>query len=234
MAHRTSNLRAGNLEYTLTLRKGQKHINLRIGRSGELLVSAPTGTPVTRIESFLRQKAAWITRHQQRIHSVISDFHPERRVVYRGQVYEIRIHQRPGKSSFRLEKESGILSLGNDGKAPGKAIEGWLRRTAGKEIGAAAREWASAMGIHYKKLYLRNQKNRWGSSSGLGNISVNWRAVMLPVELMEYIVVHELAHQRRQDHSPIFWAEVERWVPNHAGLRRNLRQWSGLLSLFRE
>lgn len=80
------------------------------------------------------------------------------------------------------------------------------------------------MGIIPKKVFIRNQKTRWGTASSLGNISFNWRVANLPDEIQDYVVIHELAHLREMNHSPAFWAIVEQHAPNHREHRRWLRQ----------
>lgn len=81
--------------------------------------------------------------------------------------------------------------------------------------------WA---GVKPKQIYVRNQSSRWGSCSSLGNISLNLRCALLPDDLFEYVLVHELCHLIEMNHSPAFWNEVERILPNYKALRAQLKQ----------
>lgn len=86
--------------------------------------------------------------------------------------------------------------------------------------------YADLMGIAYGRITLRNQRTRWGSCSSDGNLNFNCRLLFVPGELLDYVVVHELAHRRHMDHSPAFWREVERYMPDYQRRRKALRQYS--------
>ena len=78
-------------------------------------------------------------------------------------------------------------------------------------------------GFAWKKIAIRNQRFRWGSCSRKGNLSFNYRIVLLPAHLADYIIVHELCHLGRLDHSSKFWELAAKTLPNHLALRRELR-----------
>ena len=86
--------------------------------------------------------------------------------------------------------------------------------------------YADIMGISYGRISMRNQKTRWGSCSSDGNLNFNCRLLYVPPELVDYVVVHELAHRRHMDHSPEFWREVEKYMPDYKERRRQLKQYS--------
>jgi predicted metal-dependent hydrolase len=76
----------------------------------------------------------------------------------------------------------------------------------------------------YNKIYIKNQKTRWGSCSTKGNLNLNYKIMFLPEELRDYIIVHEICHLKEMNHSPRFWALVARTFPNHRALRAKLRR----------
>ncbi|MCC8045095.1 MAG: M48 family metallopeptidase [Clostridiales bacterium] len=84
--------------------------------------------------------------------------------------------------------------------------------------------YAARMGVTYGRITIREQKTRWGSCSSAGNLNFNWKLMLLPPELLDYVVVHELAHRKEMNHSPQFWAIVEKEMPDYRERRRRLKE----------
>ncbi len=87
--------------------------------------------------------------------------------------------------------------------------------------------WAGRMNIRYGRVSIRDQKTRWGSCSGKGNLNFNWRLLMMPEDIMDYVIVHELAHRREMNHSPRFWQIVENYIPDYQKRRQWLKENGG-------
>jgi predicted metal-dependent hydrolase len=104
------------------------------------------------------------------------------------------------------------------------------RDAARKVLHERVAHWSQVMEIAPKKVFIRNQKTRWGTASSLGNVSFNWRVADLPPHIQDYIVIHELAHLREMNHSPAFWKIVERYAPEYKKHRRWLRQHKVLMA----
>ena len=90
-----------------------------------------------------------------------------------------------------------------------------------KLIPARAAHFAPLVGVRYGRITIRNQRSRWGSCSSQGNLNFNCLLMLCPPEVLDYVVVHELCHRKEMNHSPRFWAEVERILPDY----RQRRKW---------
>ncbi len=87
--------------------------------------------------------------------------------------------------------------------------------------------WAARMGVAYGRITIRQQATRWGSCSAKGNLNYNWVLMLVPEELQDYVVVHELAHRREMNHSPEFWKIVAEQLPDYAVRRKRLKEYAG-------
>ena len=94
------------------------------------------------------------------------------------------------------------------------------RREARARIELIAQSEAAALGVRYRRLTIRDQVSRWGSCSSNGSLSFNWRLVLAPHDVLDYVVVHEVCHLAELNHSPAFWKLVERRRPNYRDSKR--------------
>ena len=85
------------------------------------------------------------------------------------------------------------------------------------------RHYADLIGVSYGRITIRNQKSKWGSCSAKGNLNFNCLLMLCPSEVLDYVVIHELCHRKEMNHSPKFWAEVEKYVPDHKTQRKWLK-----------
>jgi len=96
-----------------------------------------------------------------------------------------------------------------------------LALAAGEDLSARLSRFAPLLGVTFGKVTIRAQKTRWGSCSSKGNLNFNYLLMLSPPEVLDYVVVHELCHRKEMNHSPRFWAEVERVMPDY----RVHKQW---------
>jgi predicted metal-dependent hydrolase len=115
------------------------------------------------------------------------------------------------------------LLVPDDPAAATAAIERWYRRSARDEIAPRLDAAVAALGCSYARLTIRNQRTRWGSCSSSGALSFNWRLLLAPAPVLDYVVWHEACHLRVMDHSPRFWQLVQRHCPDYQQQRRWLR-----------
>ena len=133
----------------------------------------------------------------------------------------------PGPNRGRAERRGTTLrvstaSLGDDELRA--LIERWYRREAATHLAGRVEHYSPRLDVRPSKVSIRGQRSRWGSCSGKGTVSLNWRLMMVPGELVDYVVVHELCHLRHMDHSPQFWALVGGTIPDYRQRRRRAQR----------
>ena len=98
-----------------------------------------------------------------------------------------------------------------------------LARKAAEYIPGRVACYAPLIGVSYGRITIRNQRSRWGSCSSRGNLNFNCLLMLAPPEIIDYVIVHELCHRREMNHSPLFWQEVERVLPDYKRRRKWLK-----------
>jgi len=133
---------------------------------------------------------------------------------------EWKVWLRPSRAgSFFVEDASGgevVFLSGEEG------ISKVFKKFAAQKISALVRKVSEEAGIGFSRVSVRDQRGRWASRSSSGTLSFNWRVILLPAELQNYVVCHELAHARFMDHSVSFWIFLDRLCPNAKALDRAL------------
>lgn len=120
-----------------------------------------------------------------------------------------------------------IETLSEDKEFLRECINGWYRKYARETLQRKAAFYSTRMQTDYKRITIKEQKTRWGSCSSKGNLNFNWKLVMMPEAIIDYVVVHELAHRKHMDHSSSFWKEVEKVLPDYRERRNWLKKNGG-------
>lgn len=217
-------LEGQEIAYTLHGMVRRRRITLVVDHDGAVAVRGPWGTTLQEAERLLVQHGAWVLAQVQRLRSAPR---PEKvwaegeGIPFLDQVLRLRFTHtgstRQVGEELRLpvsEREAGTVEA---------ALERWYRRRAVAHFRERLDHWSGRMGIGYTRLVVRGQKTRWGSCSGNGTISLNWRLMQRGAELVDYVVIHELAHRRHMNHEADFWALVARHDPDYARHRALLR-----------
>ena len=188
------------IEYQL-IRSARKTVAIQINQQGEVVVRAPRHCPKSYIDAFVAEKQTWIQRKLE----------------------EIR-RQEAEREQVRSREDGNAFLL------PGTAAEEAVYRAQAADIFARkAAYYATRMGVTFNRITIRDQKTRWGSCSSKGNLNFNWRLVLAHVPVLDYVVIHELAHRREMNHSSRFWDIVGEMMPDYQIHRRWLREHGGSL-----
>ncbi len=133
------------------------------------------------------------------------------------------LHIQPQAGRIRVHRRGDVL-LAPAGPDRAAAIERWYRRAARGEITPRLQRACALAGSSYSTLTIRGQRTRWASCSRTGAMSFNWRLLLAPEAVLDYVVWHEVCHLQVMDHSPHFWALLTRWCPDSREHSRWLRR----------
>jgi predicted metal-dependent hydrolase len=141
---------------------------------------------------------------------------------------ELTVRPEPGRTRAHRRGDVLLVPAGADQR---DAIERWYRRQAAREVEPRLDAATARAGVEYTKLSIRGQKTRWASCSTSGAMSFNWRLLLAPAEVLDYVVEHEVAHLTYMDHSPRFWKLLESRVPDWRTHSRWLKRYGSTLQL---
>lgn len=218
------------MEYKLERQK-RKTVSIRID-GGEIIVRAPRSADIAQIERFIAQKSSWIAKKLAEYDKKTAEFGS----VISGESMLYRGAQLPLVTSAehkRVAIENGkiYVPLKYDGKI--KYVVNAYVRIASTELEKRLSEVAQITGLKYKSFSLTNAKTKWGSCDGQCNIMLNWRLLMTEPWIIDYVIVHELAHTVCHDHGKAFWATVEKFYKNHKAAKKRLKDYSILMPMYR-
>ena len=152
----------------------------------------------------------WIGRQLGELLTDLDRISPDA-IPYQGDAFPIS----PSPIKLVLFQDGEFLAPGKTRAARKEAVRGWMTKQARPAFSNAVAERALEMGVSPNRVIVRDQKRCWGSCSSKRTISLNWRLIMAPEEILDYIIIHELAHLRHVDHSRRFWTLVERHCPDY-------------------
>ncbi|MCR5176676.1 MAG: M48 family metallopeptidase [Anaerovibrio sp.] len=144
----------------------------------------------------------------------LPDGHP---MPYLGQEYTLKTTTSMKKPQVKID--TGCLTINFYQSHPQIPVQipliKWYRVQAKKYITCRIAFWAEKMQLKYNKIFIKDQESRWGSCSTLNNLNFNWRIVMAPPPVIDYLLIHELAHLKEMNHSARFWSLVSTYDPNY-------------------
>ena len=224
------------IEYTLRRSDRARHTRLTIRPDGEVVVTLPSRAPERWATDLVRARADWIDHHQARL-TAARDRLAARPSLGAGRGIDLGglehavevvplidgrrrsrvVHDDVDRPCIRIEL------AGDDPREPVTVLEAWLRSEARQVILRRVAVRERDLGVQPASVAIRDQRSRWGSASRRGTLSFSWRLVMTPATVLDYVVVHELAHLRQFGHGPAFWRIVQDAVPEADAARRWLR-----------
>jgi len=225
-------LESYQLTYHVIHQKNRKTIQVKIPTSTHLEITAPNNFPNTSIEKILHDKCKWIVK--QILHLSRAMANPINKsithgatVLYLGTAHTLVFTNNHGSQPTIDLKDNQIITdipLLNTAQTTSlveSLLKKWYLDSASNILSAKTSLWATKINVQPERITIKDQKTRWGSCSSKGNLNYNWRIVMAPPEVIDYLVIHELCHLRVPNHSALFWQEVSKFSPNY----KNHRTW---------
>ncbi|UCH51029.1 MAG: M48 family metallopeptidase [Chloroflexota bacterium] len=219
------------ITYTVRRSFRVKLVRLEVRPQTGLTVIVPHSYNIGQLPGLLKSKERWVSgnlakfSHFQSLPSK-KEFKFGDTVPYLGQDLELvklENHDVAGNVMLDGNKLAVRTELFKNGILE-SALEQWFRTEAAKLINERTDKLGSQMGISYKRIVIRGQKTRWGSCSRKKNLSFNWKLIMAPQPVIDYVIIHELAHLKEMNHSKRFWALVAKYCPKWQEHKKWLKQ----------
>ena len=214
-------------EVSYTLKRGPRcrHARLEVSRETGLTAIIPRRYDLKKLPAFLIANKRWIIGALKKYCTLPSTktppSNPANTIPYLGSYLEM-VRDGDGLSPVRLDENKLIVSsrLCAQGLL-GPALAEWYRHEAGRLIAGKVENTGERLGLAYRRIALKEMRTRWGSCSVKGNLNFNWKLILMPEPVIDYVVVHELTHLKEMNHGKKFWALVEKECPDW----RERRKW---------
>jgi predicted metal-dependent hydrolase len=220
------------IEINKLVRARRRTIALIVERDGSLTVRAPKRASLRDIEQFIHEKKDWILRTRERFRSI-----PERpqknyidgeMFLFLGNEYPLQLV--PAQRPALKFNDQFTLARASQNRAEALFTR-WYKEQALLLISERVEYYSRLYGFQPKQVKISSAKTRWGSCTSTGNLNFTWRLIMASLDVVDYVVIHELAHLRVHNHSPKFWKQVEAIDPHYKVKRKWLRLHGEMLNL---
>lgn len=214
-------------------RSKRKTLSLTVLKNGNVIVKAPITMKDEIINRFVEEKQSWL---QEKLSSIketqnkFEDIISGAKIMIYGNKYSVV--KADIKSIQTSDKFELFVPNKYEGEKQSKAISTWLKKLAKKVLSERLSFIENRINLKSTSLKIGDSRGRWGSCNSYGNIILNYRVVMLPPPIIDYVLVHELCHLVELNHSKRFWENVEKFLPNYEIQRKNIKEYGFLLSLY--
>jgi len=216
--------------YKLVINPKLKYIHLTINEEGELVVKAPSNSK-HQIENLLHKKKAWIEKAQKRFtqkKGKLPTFENSKNELYfLGKAYPLELTQVSTKKVSLEQTHNNFQIMYNeiDPTEFHKQIDKFYKQKAKEIIVPLVEKQAKVMSLYPTAISFRKTKRQWGSCSSKNRLSFNTGLIKLPLDVIQYVIIHELTHIKHKHHQKAFWQEVEHYSPNYKELELQLKEY---------
>ncbi len=200
----------------------RRSLALRIDRQGGIIVMTPQRTSLRETRQFVESKRGWIDKQIEHAKTLSAlQIEPlEKRLVWMGEV--LSVHSQVGRRN-RIARLPGVLNVTTrlplNAEQLNRRLKKWLREQANEILPQRLNILSEQTGLLGSGHQIKTYTARWGSCRYDGLIQLNWKLVMAPAEVIDYVIIHELCHLKHFNHSPTFWAQVASYCPEYSQRR---------------
>jgi predicted metal-dependent hydrolase len=229
VAERKATIDGQTISYIVKRSANAKYVRLEVRSRTNLTVVIPNSYDARYIPDLLEAKREWILSKLAKYgrfqsHRIENGLESGDTLPYLGQDLEVLKRQDHGSDdSVRLQQNKLIVVLREENGRLDLVLERWYRMQAAELIRGKVEKASARFGLTYNRIIIRSQKTRWGSCSRKGNLSFNWKLIMAPEPIIDYVIIHELAHLKEMNHTKRFWGLVAEHCPRWRKYRKWLR-----------
>ena len=208
-------------------------VSVAVEPSGQVVLTAPAVTTVERLDRVVRQKARWIVERTRRAGALQQptgrEFVSGETLLYLGRHCRLRVTSAAEARPVRLVRGWIVVTTSKRLSGPERSssvrrqLVSWYRSHALDQLRQRTRSWSAKLRRGPRDVIVRDPPRRWGSCDTSGTLRFNWRIVQAPSRLVDYVVAHELVHLLHRNHTPKFWSEVGRLIPDYEVMRERLK-----------
>jgi hypothetical protein len=234
----TSTVRFGRTSIPYGIRRSprRKTVSVAVDPEDGVLLTAPSGVPVERLDRVVKDRARWILGKLRQAEAseprpAPREFVSGETFLYLGRQYRLRVLPRKEPADTKLHGGWLHVEVARGLMGPRRAsavrdrLVAWYRARAAQKLPERVQAWAHAAGGKpIGEVIISDQRKRWASCDPKGNLRFNWRIIQGPLRLVDYVVAHELVHVRHRDHTPAFWRALEEVQGDFDDRRRRLRE----------
>ncbi|WIV11655.1 SprT family zinc-dependent metalloprotease [Proteiniborus sp. MB09-C3] len=221
--------------YYSLIRTKRKTIGITVDINGEVKISVPLRISENQIAEVVEKRSNWILKKLREVqeikkNEVFKQYVNGEKLLYLGKEYELKVvEQELYEDKVRVQSDiiTVYLPQGLEGENKKQIVKEelleWYKKCFVEIIGKRIKKYSLELELAPHKVVIKDQKTIWGSCSSKGNINLNWKLVMAPISIIDYVVVHEMCHLKVMNHSKDFWDEVGLMMPDYIQRREWLK-----------
>ncbi|NLI59245.1 MAG: M48 family metallopeptidase [Clostridium sp.] len=220
------------------VRSNRKTVAIQLLEDGNVKVSAPFSVTKKQIDEIIKDKISWILKKQEELKRIYIEknidrkFEDGEKISYLGKEFSLKIIKAKEyiQPKVVIDNDNMVIYINEkfidkDAKENIRnIIKKWLVERFRDVAVDRIKKYSFLIGVNPTKITIREQKTRWGSCSSKGNINLNWKLVMAPMEVIDYVIVHELCHMIEMNHSKNYWNIVSTVMPDYKNHRKWLKE----------